>query len=331
MKKMYGIFATMFALALVVASPVGTLTARAEGLGFNPNTHDSTHYGERPDNYWDNDSDSSSSGSSTPAPKVDDSSNNNGDGSSSSDSSSNSDNSNNNESNNEGGGLGFNSDAHDDTSYGERPGDYWSKNDPNDVATKVEGGQTFRSVMNKEHTQYDVYHKGSSVASFSVTDKDGKRVEFKTVTLEKGEDGLWYLNITFAEGVDVKGLVLNLLKGDLAYLAKELGITGIQINGEVVMLTNPEAVDTDAGTGKESDNKAVEEEKKDDKVVVDEPVVTEEPAGYRVCWCGHKMPIETAGGLSDSEKAEWKAHASAHLKNGERTNYTDIVNENASK
>lgn len=318
MKKMYGIFATMFALALVAASPVGTLTARAEGLGFNPNAHDSTHYGERPADYWESKSDNSSSESSTPAPAP------NVDGSSSSSGGSGS-----NESNNGDHGLGFNPDAHDDTSYGERPDDYWSKNDPNDVATKVEGGQTFRSVMNKEHTQYDVYHKGSSVAAFSVTDKDGKRVEFKTVTLEKSEDGLWYLNITFAEGVDVKGLVLNLLKGDLAYLAKELGITGIQINGEVVMLTNPGTVDAD--TGKESDNKAVEEEKKDDKVVADEPVVTEEPAGYRVCWCGHKMPIETAGGLSDSEKAEWKAHASAHLKNGERTNYTDIVNKNTSK
>lgn len=326
MKKMYGIFATMFALALVAASPVGALTARAEGLGFNPNAHDSTERGEMPDDYWESKSSSSSESSTpAPAPNVDSSSNNNGGSSSSGGSSSN------NEVNNNGGGLGFNPDAHDNTNRGEMPDDYWSKNDPNDVATKVEGGQTFRSVMNKEHTQYDVYHKGSSVAAFSVTDKDGKRVEFKTVTLEKGEDGLWYLNITFAEGVDVKGLVLNLLKGDLAYLAKELGITGIQINGEVVMLTNPGTVDADADTGKESDNKAVEEEKKDDKVVADEPVVTEEPAGYRVCWCGHKMPIETAGGLSDSEKAEWKAHASAHLKNGERTNYTDIVNKNTSK
>lgn len=326
MKKMYGIFATMFALALVAASPVGTLTACAEGLGFNPNAHDSTERGEMPDDYWESKSSSSSeSNTPAPAPNVDSSSNNNGGSSSSGGSSSN------NEVNNNGSGLGFNPDAHDDTNRGEMPDDYWSKNDPNDVATKVEGGQTFRSVMNKEHTQYDVYHKGSSVAAFSVTDKDGKRVEFKTVTLEKGEDGLWYLNITFAEGVDVKGLVLNLLKGDLAYLARELGITGIQINGEVVMLTNPETVDADAGTGKESDNKAVEEEKKDDKVVADGPVVTEEPAGYRVCWCGHKMPIETAGGLSDSEKAEWKAHASAHMKNGERTNYTDIVNKNTSK
>lgn len=308
---------TMFAIALIVASPVGTMTAHA--LGFSMNSHDDTDYGERPSDYGKGGSttEEKSEPAPAPAPKVEDSGSSNSGGSS-------------NESRNEepayNGGNEQNSNQQNDTV---QDNNVQEKNDPNDVTTKVEGGQAFRSVMDKEHTQYDVYHKGVSVASFSVTDKDGKKVEFETVTLEKGKDGLWYLNITFAKGVDVKGLVLNLLKGDLAYLAKELGITGIQINGEVVRLTNPETAnagtDKDVGTGKESDSKVTEE--KTDKEVKDSGKATEEPAGYRVCWCGEKIAIENAGGLSASEKAEWTAHAKAHIKNGERTNYTDIVNK----
>lgn len=347
MKKFYKLFATTLALALMVASPLATVTAHAAGL--NMNAHDDTDYGDLPDDYWgpsprsggssdSSSSDNSSSGStetsapSNPAPRVEDSSSNN------------SDNSPNNSSNNSSSDSGYSEPSQNAGNSGSTDSGSASTGNnvqsgtnqgtvienPNDVTTRVQGGQPFRSVMDKEHMQYDVYHKGVSVASFSVTDKDGKRVEFKTVALEQGKDGLWYLNIIFAEGVDVKGLVLNLLKGDLAYLAKELGITGIQINGEVVALTNPETADAGTGTGKESDSK-VTEEKKTDKTVKDEPVVEDQPAGYRVCWCGEKIAIENAGGLSASEKAEWKAHASAHLKNGESTSYTDIANKNASK
>ena len=289
MKKFYKVMATMLALALIVASPMGSLTAQAK---------DTTERGERPSDYGSGGgtTEEKSEPAPAPAPKVENSGSSN-------------------------------------ESYHEEPANNNAqsnnaqpKNDPNDVVTSVQGGQPFRSVMDKEHTQYDVYHKGINVASFSVTDKDGNKVEYKTVALEKGKDGLWYLNITFAEGVDVKDLVLNLLKGDLAYLAKELGITGIQINGDVVVLTNPETANT--GTGTESSGKKTEEKKTEEK---NTDTTVKEPAGYRVCWCGEKIAIENAGGLSASEKADWKAHASAHLKKGESTSYTDIANKNASK
>lgn len=288
MKKLYKLMVTMFAIALIVASPVGSLTAQA--------ARDNTDYGERPSDYGKGGSttEEKSEPAPAPAPKVEDS------GSS-------------NESHYEEPANNSRTEQSSNAQNNTQP-----KNDANDVVTKVEGGQPFRSVMDKEHTQYDVYHKGINVASFSVTDKDGNKVEYETVALEKGKDGLWYLNITFAKGVDVKDLVLNLLKGDLAYLAKELGITGIQINGEVVTLTNPETAN--AGTV----------EKKTDKEVKD-TVVNEEPAGYRVCWCGEKIAIEGSNGLSASEKADWKAHAASHLAKGESTSYTDVANKNKSK
>lgn len=283
MKRFYKLLATAFALALVL-SPVTSITSRAEGMGFNPNARDDTDYGERPDDYfsrWETGSSDSGSGKSesAPAPKVEDSGSSNSESGGS----------------NYGDGLGFNQNAQDNTDYGEMPSDYWgnaqTKNNPNDVTTSVSGGQKFRSVMNKEHTAYDVYHKGVSVASFKVTDAKGNVVAFDNVTLEQGEDGLWYLNITFAEGVDTKGLTVTLTKGDASYLSKELGVSGLKVNGKVALSTVP------APKG----------------------------VGARVCQCGYQVDIANKGGLSAEEKADWKAHAAAHLANGESTSYTDVT------
>ena len=376
MKKLCKILATTLALALMIVSPLTTVTVQAAGGGFYMGNHDDTDYGEMPDDYWSSrgygdpsddsgSTDSGISGStetpSNPAPKVEDSgSNNSGSNNGSSDNGGSNnggsdysepvqgtDNgSSGNSGSTDSGSVNTDSNVQDNTNQGT------VTENPNDVTTSVEGGQSFRSVMDKGHTQYDVFHKGSGVASFNVTDKDGNKVEFETVTLEKGEDGLWYLNITFAEDVDVEGLILNLLKGDLAYLANELGITGIQLNGKVVMLTKTEngnagtesngkvveeekrdknVKDESDNVGAESNNKVVEEEKNTDKDVKDEPVITEDPAGYRVCWCGHTVAIQTAGGLSADEKAEWKAHAVSHLANGESTSYTDVANKSKTK
>ena len=376
MKKLYKILATTLALALMVASPLTTVTVQAAGGGFTSGTHDDTDNGEMPDDYWSSrgygdpsddsgSTDSGNSGStetssnptpSNPVPKVEDSGSNNGGsdnggsnngGSDYSEPAQSTDNSSSgNSGSTDSGSVSTDSNVQDNTNQGT------VSENPNDVTTSVEGGQSFRSVMDKEHTQYDVFHKGSGVASFNVTDKDGNKVEFETVMLEQDKDGLWYLNITFAEDVDVEGLILNLLKGDLAYLADELGIAGIQINGKVVMPTKTKA--GNAGTesngkvveeeksdknvkdepdnaGAESNNKVVEEEKNTDKEVKDEPVVTEDPAGYRVCWCGYTVAIQTAGGLSADEKADWRAHATSHLANGESTSYTDVANKSRTK
>ena len=47
---------------------------------------------------------------------------------------------------------------------------------------------------------------------------------FSTVALEKGEDGLWYANIKFAEGVDATGFTVSATAGDATYLYTELGV-----------------------------------------------------------------------------------------------------------
>lgn len=303
-KNIYKFLATSFAVVLIAASPATSITSHA--LGFNPGAHDDTDYGYRPDDYgqnWSNDGGSSDSGSS------DSGSSDSGSGNS---------------------GSGFNQNAHDDTDYGERPGDYGEKKDSNDVIVRVTDGQPFRSVMNKEHTAYEVYHKGVSVAAFTVTDAKGNVVTFSAVKLEKGADGLWYLNITLPEGVDVKGLTVALIKGDLAYLARELGISGIQLNGTVMLLTAPaeeeKSNETDAGSGSSADTE------KSDKKGAETPK-TETPAtgsestavGARICWCGYHVDIANKGGLSAAEKAAWKTHAAAHLTKGESTSYTDVA------
>lgn len=284
MKKIYKILAATFALTLIAASPATSITSHA--LGFNIGAHDDTDYGYRPDDYgtnWSSNSGSSDSGSSD----------------------SGSDNS----------GSGFNQNAHDDTDYGERPSDYGDKKDPNDVIVRVTGGQPFHSVMNKEHTVYEVYHKGVSVASFTVTDAKGNVAEYSTVALEKGEDGLWYLNITLPEGVDVKGLTVALTKGDLAYLAKELGISGIKLNGTVMLLTTPATDEEKApATGTVTSKTEAPATGSESKAV-----------GVRVCWCGERIEIANKGGLSAEEKAAWKAHAATHLAKGESTSYTDVA------
>lgn len=268
-KNIYTILATAVALALIVASPVTSITSHA--LGFNPGAHDDTDYGRMPDDYWSWSSGSSSSESSQPASAPS--------GGSSDSSSSNS----------------GSSDS------GETSGGYWSKQDPNDVVVNVPGVQKFRSVMNKDHTVYEVYHCGISRASFKVTDAEGNVVAFSTVTLEQGEDGLWYLNITLPADVDVTGLTVALTKGDLAYLASELSVSGIQLNGAVMLLTAPAEEEKAPATG------------------------TETGVGARVCWCGWKIDIANKGGLSAAEKAAWQAHAAAHLAKGESTSYTDVA------
>ena len=109
----------------------------------------------------------------------------------------------------------------------------------NSTNVNVTGGQKFRIVTNADYMAYQVYHCGISQASFAVTDADGNAVAFSSVKLEKGEDGLWYLNIAFAEGVDTKDFTVTVTKGDASYLATKLGVSGIKINGRVELSTYP--------------------------------------------------------------------------------------------
>lgn len=297
MKKLHTILATAFALTLIVASPVTSITSHA--LGFNPGAHDDTDYGYRPDDYgqnWSNDGGSTESGQ--PTPKVEDSGSGNNSGS------------------------GFNQNAQDDTDYGERPSNNGTTSNTNDVIVNVPGVQAFRSVMNKEHTVYEVYHKGVSVAAFTVTDAKGNVVTFSAVKLEKGEDGLWYLNITLPAGVDVKGLTVALTKGDLTYLAKELGVTGIQLNGTVMLLTA--SVEEEKSNGADT-NKSDKKEAETTKTEAPATGSESKAVGARVCWCGERIDIANKGGLSAAEKAAWMTHVAVHLAKGESTSYTDVA------
>lgn len=164
---------------------------------------------------------------------------------------------------------------------------------PNDVTIAVAGGQKFRIVMNGEHTFYQVYHCGNSKVTLNVTNGNTNVVAYKTVTLEQGEDKLWYINITFAESLDTTGLVVNVTKGELSYLSTELGVSGIKINGTVALSTVP-----------------AEPEQTDEDTVI----------GHRYCVCGASFDIRENSGL---DKDAWNAHAKEHADKGEAVRWTD--------
>lgn len=277
-KNIYRILATAFAMAIMVTSPATTLTTHAVGLNANAGS-DGVDRGERPADYGHSSSESSTPSEPSTPSKPSTSYSEPSVSYSEPSSSSNSGSSNSGSSN-----SGSSTVA--------------APKNPNDVIVRVAGGQAFRNVMNADHTTYQVYHCGNSKVTFTVTDAKGNAVAYKTVTLEQGEDKLWYENITFADDVDVKGLTLNVTKGDATYLSTELGVSGIKINGTVVLSTVPAET---AKTDKEEDAK---------------------PIGYRVCVCGEKMDIYTYG-LSAEEKATWRAHAAEHAANGESSRYTD--------
>lgn len=111
------------------------------------------------------------------------------------------------------------------------------KKNANDVTMSAGDGQKFRVVMNKEHTTYQVYHCGISKVTFAVTDKDGNAVKYSNIKVEKGDDGLYYANITFAEGVDTTGYTVTATKGDPCYLSTTLNVKGIKVNGVLALST----------------------------------------------------------------------------------------------
>lgn len=241
MKKFYKVLATAFAMALVVTSPSATITSHA--FGFNPDAPEHMNGdGERPSDMG-KDSGSSNNGSSNSGSSSGGSS-----GGSSSDNSGSSDN----------GGSYDNGNSSDNGGSSDNGSSYSGNtaNNPNDVTVGTTGGQKFRNVMNDKHTSYEVYHCGVSKVTFTVTDANGNAVAYSTIKLEQDENGLWYENIIFAEGVDTKGLTLNVTKGDHLYLGTELGVRGIKINGKVVLLTiktngfNADAPEHSNGDGK---------------------------------------------------------------------------------
>lgn len=204
MRKLYKVLATAFAMALVLASPQTAITSHA--FGFNADAPEHEYGGDSDFNLSDPDSGSSSSSS----------------GSSSSDSGSS-------DSGSYDGGSSDNGASYTPV----------AKKNPNDVTMGVEGGQKFRMVMAGDHKSFQVYHCGVSKATYTVGNADGTGVAYKTAALVKGEDNLWYVNITFADDVDTTGYAIGMTKGDANYLYTELGVSGIKINGTLALSTVP--------------------------------------------------------------------------------------------
>ena len=234
--NMYKVLAAACAMAVVVASPAMTMTTHAHGFNIDAG-HDNGGDVTVDDDYWNNqswveDSSNNSGSSNEPsyneptfeepsapsyeAPSYSDSSTSGSNASSSNSSASSSSN----------GGTATAPKA---------------AGNANSKTVNVEGGQKFKIVMNADHTAYQVYHCGINRATFKVADKEGNAVAFSTIALEKGEDGLWYANIKFAEGVDTTGFTVSATAGDAAYLSTELGVSGIKVNGTVALSTVPVA------------------------------------------------------------------------------------------
>lgn len=230
MKKLYSILATAFAFAFIVASPVTSTTSHAEGWGFNIDSP----------GHMDGDSGVSSWEGTSPDNNSSKESNSNGSYSYESNSHENSGGHSDISDYNDGYGFNTDTEGHYD---GDEGVSSWDTPAPaknsNDVTTSVTGGQSFRIVMNKTHTSYEVYHCGIVKAGFAVTDAKGNAVTYKNVALEQGEDKLWYANITFADGVDTTGYVVTATKGDATYLSTTLGVSGIKVNGVLALSTVP--------------------------------------------------------------------------------------------
>lgn len=208
-KNLYKVLAASLAFGLMVASPVASMTTHA--LGFNADANDGIDSGTRPSDIPLPPSTPAPAPStpSVPAPNVQYS------GSSSSSSS--------------------------PSSHSEPEVDVnWEavRRNPNDSKVNV-GKQDFRSVMSSDHKQYDIYHKGSSVARFIVAGADGEAVKYSDVTVKAGDDGNYYAEIAMPAGVDVTDMTVVLTKGDASYIYTTLGVYGIKLNGEVSLLAAP--------------------------------------------------------------------------------------------
>lgn len=247
MKKLYKVLAAAFAFALVLASPNTAITSHA--FGFDIDAEEDTsgngylsdeHAAELDAKYgFNSDSAPSDTGSQN-------SDNQNSDNHDSGNHDSGSQDNGNHESGSSdsgssyGGGFGFNANAHEDTSgSGAQPGTELPKN-PNDLSMSTTGGQAFRIVMSDDHTSYNVYHCGVVKAGFDVTDLKKNPVVYKTVALEQGEDNLWYVNITIEGDADpMTSYSVRTVKGDRTYLYTTLGVSGIKVNGVLLMSTVP--------------------------------------------------------------------------------------------
>lgn len=225
-KNTYKILASAFALGLFVTSPATSITTHA--LGFNADAQE--HYdGDDEVSVWENWSDSSSSSS-------DSGSSSSSDRSSSHESSSNSGSHDSGSSNS---GSGYSGGSYDGGSSDNGSAAPAPVSVPYSFTTKAGDNQTFRIVENGKNTAYQIMHCGNTIAIITLADADGNTVTYKKVAVEQGEDNLWYLNMSLADGVDATGYTVKVSKGDVTYLSTTLGVSGIKINGALALSTVP--------------------------------------------------------------------------------------------
>ena len=210
MKRVYKVLATAFVMGLVLTSLKMTITSHA--FGFNA---------DAPGSEW------GDSGSIDDMGSLDEGSSSDSGSSDSGSSSS--------------GGSSYDSSSSYDSGSSYDGGSYTpaTKKNPNDIAMGVEGGQKFHMVMADDHKSFQIYHCGISRATYTVGNADGTGVAYKTASLAKGDDNLWYVNITFADDVDTIDYAVGMTKGDANYLYTELSVSGIKINGALALSTVP--------------------------------------------------------------------------------------------
>lgn len=103
--------------------------------------------------------------------------------------------------------------------------------------TGVTGKEQFRALAKSGQGSYKVTHKGQTIATFWLTDADGKSVSCDSVNLKQREDGKWAIDYKVK---DATGLTVG-APLDRTYMYSTLGVSYVTINDIVVIDIEAEA------------------------------------------------------------------------------------------
>ena len=104
--------------------------------------------------------------------------------------------------------------------------------------TGVTGKEQFRALAKSGQGSYKVTHKGQTIATFWLTDAEGKSVSCTAVALkQRTDDKKWAINY---EAADATGLTVG-APLDRTYMYKTLGVSYVTINDVVVIDIEAEA------------------------------------------------------------------------------------------
>lgn len=103
--------------------------------------------------------------------------------------------------------------------------------------TGVTGKEQFRALAKSGQGSYKVTHKGQTIATFWLTDSEGKSVSCDSVNLKQREDGKWAIDYKVK---DATGLTVG-APLDRTYMYKTLGVSYVTINDEVIIDIEAEA------------------------------------------------------------------------------------------